>query len=180
MVWLSMIGQRCSSYAIKNKFIEPESLFMVDGQQISKLSVYDQRQAGTSPPPIQMGRKVAQVMSDVKEILRLPISDSVHLVRYHHHSYRGGNNETSKRVYSKIALMIINLAAIVYNASIHLDQLCSQVRASVTALGAFDAILASQLDCFLGTLLVCLSLWSCTHRERHPNQLSVYEQGDHY
>ena len=81
--------------------------------------------------------------------------------------------------YSKIALMVINLVAIVYNASIYLF-----ATNYVTAKG-FSHSLLERLDAIPGSpsliFWVSISLYACLllvmyYRERHPNQLSVYDK----
>ena len=81
--------------------------------------------------------------------------------------------------YSKIALMVINLFAIVYNASIYLF-----ATNYVTAKG-FSHSLLERLDAIPGSpsliFWVSISLYACLllvmyYRERHPNQLSVYDK----
>ena len=81
--------------------------------------------------------------------------------------------------YSKIALMVINLFAIVYNASIYLF-----VTNYVAAKG-FSHWLLERLDVIPGSpsliFWVSISLYACLllvmyYRERHPNQLSVYDK----
>ena len=81
--------------------------------------------------------------------------------------------------YSKIALMVINLFAIVYNASIYLF-----VTNYVAAKG-FSHSLLERLDAIPGSpsliFWVSISLYTCLllvmyYRERHPNQLSVYDK----
>ena len=81
--------------------------------------------------------------------------------------------------YSKIALMLINLVAIVYNASIYLF-----ATNYVTAKG-FSHSLLERLDAIPGSpsliFWVSISLYACLllvmyYRERHPNQLSVYDK----
>ena len=81
--------------------------------------------------------------------------------------------------YSKIALMVINLFAIVYNASIYLF-----VTNYVAAKG-FSHSLLERLDAIPGSpsliFWVSISLYACLllvmyYRERHPNQLSVYDK----
>ena len=81
--------------------------------------------------------------------------------------------------YSKIALMVINLVAIVYNASIYLF-----VTNYVAAKG-FSHSLLERLDAIPGSpsliFWVSISLYACLllvmyYRERHPNQLSVYDK----
>ena len=81
--------------------------------------------------------------------------------------------------YSKIALMVINLLAIVYNASIYLF-----VTNYVAAKG-FSHSLLERLDAIPGSpsliFWVSISLYACLllvmyYRERHPNQLSVYDK----
>ena len=81
--------------------------------------------------------------------------------------------------YSKIALMVINLIAIVYNASIYLF-----ATNYVTAKG-FSHSLLERLDAIPGSpsliFWVSISLYACLllvmyYRERHPNQLSVYDK----
>ena len=81
--------------------------------------------------------------------------------------------------YSKIALMVINLIAIVYNASIYLF-----ATNYVTAKG-FSHSLLERLDAIPGSpsliFWVSIILYACLllvmyYRERHPNQLSVYDK----
>lgn len=81
--------------------------------------------------------------------------------------------------YSKIALMVINLFAIVYNVSIYLF-----VTNYVAAKG-FSHSLLERLDAIPGSpsliFWVSISLYACLllvmyYRERHPNQLSVYDK----
>lgn len=81
--------------------------------------------------------------------------------------------------YSKIALMVINLFAIVYNASI-----CLFATNYVAAKG-FSHSLLERLDAIPGSpsliFWVSISLYACLllvmyYRERHPNQLSVYDK----
>ena len=81
--------------------------------------------------------------------------------------------------YSKIALMVINLVAIVYNASIYLF-----ATNSVAAKG-FSHSLLERLDAIPGSpsliFWVSISLYGSLllvmyYRERHPNQLSVYDK----
>ena len=81
--------------------------------------------------------------------------------------------------YSKIALMVINLFAIVYNASIYLF-----VTNYVAAKG-FSHSLLERLDAIPGSpsliFWVSISLYACLllvmyYRERHSNQLSVYDK----
>ena len=81
--------------------------------------------------------------------------------------------------YSKIALLVINLIAIVYNASIYLF-----ATNYVTAKG-FSHSLLERLDAIPGSpsliFWVSISLYACLllvmyYRERHPNQLSVYDK----
>ena len=81
--------------------------------------------------------------------------------------------------YSKIALMVINLFAIVYNASIYLF-----VTNYVAAKG-FSHSLLERLDAIPGSpsliFWVSISLYGSLllvmyYRERHPNQLSVYDK----
>ena len=81
--------------------------------------------------------------------------------------------------YSKIALMVINLIAIVYNASIYLF-----ATNYVTAKG-FSHSLLERLDAIPGSpsliFWVSISLYGSLllvmyYRERHPNQLSVYDK----
>jgi len=81
--------------------------------------------------------------------------------------------------YSKIALMIINLVAIVYNASIYL------FATNYVAAKSFSHSLLERLDAIPGSpsliFWVSISLYACLllvmyYRERHPNQLSVYDK----
>ena len=81
--------------------------------------------------------------------------------------------------YSKIALMIINLVAIVYNASIYL------FATNYVAAKGFSHSLLERLDAIPGSpsliFWVSISLYACLllvmyYRERHPNQLSVYDK----
>ena len=82
--------------------------------------------------------------------------------------------------YSKIALMVINLVAIVYNASIYL------FATNYVAAKGFSHSLLERLDAIPGSpsliFWVSISLYACLllvrdYRERHPNQLSVYDKG---
>ncbi len=81
--------------------------------------------------------------------------------------------------YSKIALMVINLFAIVYNASIYL------FATNCVAAKGFSHSLLERLDAIPGSpsliFWVSISLYACLllvmyYRERHPNQLSVYDK----
>ena len=81
--------------------------------------------------------------------------------------------------YSKIALMVINLLAIVYNASIYL------FATNYVAAKGFSHSLLERLDAIPGSpsliFWVSISLYACLllvmyYRERHPNQLSVYDK----
>ena len=81
--------------------------------------------------------------------------------------------------YSKIALMVINLVAIVYNASIYL------FATNYVAAKGFSHSLMERLDAIPGSpsliFWVSISLYACLllvmyYRERHPNQLSVYDK----
>ena len=81
--------------------------------------------------------------------------------------------------YSKIALMVINLVAIVYNASIYL------FATNYVAAKGFSHSLLERLDAIPGPpsliFWVSISLYACLllvmyYRERHPNQLSVYDK----
>ena len=81
--------------------------------------------------------------------------------------------------YSKIALMVINLVAIVYNASIYL------FATNYVAAKGFSHSLLERLDAVPGSpsliFWVSISLYACLllvmyYRERHPNQLSVYDK----
>ena len=81
--------------------------------------------------------------------------------------------------YSKIALMVINLLAIVYNASIYL------FATNYVAAKGFSHSLLERLDAIPGSpsliFRVSISLYACLllvmyYRERHPNQLSVYDK----
>ena len=81
--------------------------------------------------------------------------------------------------YSKIALMVINLFAIVYNASIYL------FATNYVAAKGFSHSLLERLDAIPGSpsliFWVSISLYACLllvmyYRERHPNQLSVYDK----
>ena len=81
--------------------------------------------------------------------------------------------------YSKIALMVINLVAIVYNASIYL------FATNYVAAKGFSHSLLERLDAIPGSpsliFRVSISLYACLllvmyYRERHPNQLSVYDK----
>ena len=81
--------------------------------------------------------------------------------------------------YSKIALMVINLVAIVYNASIYL------FATNYVAAKSFSHSLLERLDAIPGSpsliFWVSISLYACLllvmyYRERHPNQLSVYDK----
>ena len=81
--------------------------------------------------------------------------------------------------YSKIALMVINLIAIVYNASIYL------FATNYVAAKGFSHSLLERLDAIPGSpsliFWVSISLYACLllvmyYRERHPNQLSVYDK----
>ncbi|ABV09312.1 sensor histidine kinase [Streptococcus gordonii] len=81
--------------------------------------------------------------------------------------------------YSKIALMVINLVAIVYNASIYLFS------TNYVAAKGFSHSLLERLDAIPGSpsliFWVSISLYACLllvmyYRERHPNQLSVYDK----
>ncbi len=81
--------------------------------------------------------------------------------------------------YSKIALMVINLVAIVYNASIYL------FATNYVAAKGFSHSLLERLDAIPGSpsliFWVSISLYSSLllvmyYRERHPNQLSVYDK----
>ena len=81
--------------------------------------------------------------------------------------------------YSKIALMIINLVAIVYNASIYL------FATNYVAAKGFSHSLLERLDAIPGSpsliFWVSISLYACLllvmyYRGRHPNQLSVYDK----
>ncbi|MBZ2131021.1 sensor histidine kinase [Streptococcus gordonii] len=81
--------------------------------------------------------------------------------------------------YSKIALMVINLVAIVYNASIYL------FATNYVAAKGFSHSLLERLDAIPGSpsliFWVSISLYACLllvmyYRERHPNQLSVYDK----
>ena len=71
--------------------------------------------------------------------------------------------------YSKISLMIINFIAIVYNASIYLF--------AHSLLGRLDAIPGSPSFSFWMAIAfyACL-LFVFYYREKHPNQLSVYDK----
>ncbi len=81
--------------------------------------------------------------------------------------------------YSKIALMVINLVAIVYNASIYL------FATNYVAAKGFSHSLLERLDAVPGSpsliFWVSISLYGSLllvmyYRERHPNQLSVYDK----
>ena len=81
--------------------------------------------------------------------------------------------------YSKIALMVINLLAIVYNASIYL------FATNYVAAKGFSHSLLERLDAIPGSpsliFWVSISLYGSLllvmyYRERHPNQLSVYDK----
>ena len=81
--------------------------------------------------------------------------------------------------YSKIALMVINLVAIVYNASIYL------FATNYVAAKGFSHSLLERLDAIPGSpsliFWVSISMYACLllvmyYRERHPNQLSVYDK----
>ena len=81
--------------------------------------------------------------------------------------------------YSKIALMVINLFAIVYNASIYL------FATNYVAAKGFSHSLLERLDAIPGSpsliFWVSISLYGSLllvmyYRERHPNQLSVYDK----
>ena len=81
--------------------------------------------------------------------------------------------------YSKIALMVINLVAIVYNASIYL------FATNYVAAKGFSHSLLERLDAIPGSpsliFWVSISLYACLllvmyYRERHPNQLAVYDK----
>ena len=81
--------------------------------------------------------------------------------------------------YSKIALMVINLLAIVYNASIYL------FATNYVAAKGFSHSLLERLAAIPGSpsliFWVSISLYACLllvmyYRERHPNQLSVYDK----
>ena len=81
--------------------------------------------------------------------------------------------------YSKIALMVINLVAIVYNASIYL------FATNYVAAKGFSHSLLARLDAIPGSpsliFWVSISLYGSLllvmyYRERHPNQLSVYDK----
>lgn len=81
--------------------------------------------------------------------------------------------------YSKIALMVINLVAIVYNASIYL------FATNYVAAKGFSHSLLELLDAIPGSpsliFWVSISLYGSLllvmyYRERHPNQLSVYDK----
>ena len=81
--------------------------------------------------------------------------------------------------YSKIALMVINLVAIVYNASIYL------FATNYVAAKGFSHSLLERLDAIPGSpsliFWVSISLYACLllvmyYREHHPNQLSVYDK----
>ena len=81
--------------------------------------------------------------------------------------------------YSKIALMVINLLAIVYNASIYL------FATNYVAAKGFSHSLLERLDAIPGSpsliFWVSISMYACLllvmyYRERHPNQLSVYDK----
>ena len=81
--------------------------------------------------------------------------------------------------YSKIALMVINLVAIVYNASIYLFS------TNYVAAKGFSHSLLERLDAIPGSpsliFWVSISLYGSLllvmyYRERHPNQLSVYDK----
>ena len=81
--------------------------------------------------------------------------------------------------YSKIALMVINLLAIVYNASIYL------FATNYVAAKGFSHSLLERLDAIPGSpsliFWVSISLYACLllvmyYRECHPNQLSVYDK----
>ena len=81
--------------------------------------------------------------------------------------------------YSKIALMVINLVAIVYNASIYL------FATNYVAAKGFSHSLLERLDAIPGSpslsFWVSISLYGSWllvmyYRERHPNQLSVYDK----
>ncbi|OFU72049.1 two-component sensor histidine kinase [Streptococcus sp. HMSC10A01] len=81
--------------------------------------------------------------------------------------------------YSKIALMVINLVAIVYNASIYL------FATNYVAAKGFSHSLLERLDAIPGSpsliFWLSISLYACLllvmyYRERHPNQLSVYDK----
>lgn len=81
--------------------------------------------------------------------------------------------------YSKIALMVINLVAIVYNASIYL------FATNYVAAKGFSHSLLERLDAIPGSpsliFWVSISLYGSLllvmyYRELHPNQLSVYDK----
>lgn len=81
--------------------------------------------------------------------------------------------------YSKIALMVINLVAIVYNASIYL------FATNYVAAKGFSHSLLERLDAIPGSpsliFWVSISLYGSLllvmyYRECHPNQLSVYDK----
>lgn len=81
--------------------------------------------------------------------------------------------------YSKIALMVVNLVAIVYNASIYL------FATNYVAAKGFSHSLLERLDAIPGSpsliFWVSISLYGSLllvmyYRERHPNQLSVYDK----
>ena len=81
--------------------------------------------------------------------------------------------------YSKIALMVINLVAIVYNASIYL------FATNYVAAKGFSHSLLERLNAIPGSpsliFWVSISIYGSLllvmyYRERHPNQLSVYDK----
>ncbi len=81
--------------------------------------------------------------------------------------------------YSKIALMVINFIAIVYNASIYLFATNYVVARGYahSLLGRLDAIPGSPSFSFW----MSIAFYACLllvfyYRERHPNQLSVYDK----
>ena len=82
-------------------------------------------------------------------------------------------------IYTKRALMIINFIAITYNASLYLfatNYLVSQ-GLSHSLLESLDQIPSSPSYIFFSSLgLYACLLFLIYYRERHPNQLSVYDR----
>ncbi|MDU6117174.1 MAG: sensor histidine kinase [Streptococcus anginosus] len=81
--------------------------------------------------------------------------------------------------YSKIALMVINFIAIVYNASIYLFATNYVVARGYahSLLGRLDAIPGSPSFSFwLAIIFYACLLLVFYYREKHPNQLSVYDK----
>ena len=81
--------------------------------------------------------------------------------------------------YSKIALMVINFIAIVYNASIYL------FATNYVVTRSFSHSLLERLDAIPGSpsfiFLISIIFYACLllvmyYREKHPNQLSVYDK----